>query len=232
MSLNLFSVGADYKQMLNKLAWWNFFVSLVCGYVLYTLFPVLQIHLDRFPTIPFHGVPLSSAVLLISTFIAFLGRSVKLHDRLSDLLGIRANFDVNHVLSPLAEAVGLKLSSSRIGRLRQERKKLMRNVFYRYVSSTEGQSKIDRHYIVMALDQWYWLWVSLQTSLLVGLSVIILLIGGRWLAALSGVIFVGILIIICRVLYSTAIECARTEIEEIVRSPDRVQEIIRHYYAL
>jgi hypothetical protein len=52
---------------------------------------------------------------------------------------------------------------------------LMNQVFYKYASSGEGSAKIDKHYIIMALDQWSWFWIFVEASVLLFITAIVVL---------------------------------------------------------
>jgi hypothetical protein len=85
---------------------------------------------------------------------AFIARTIRLHDRLSDLLWIRAIFDVHHILLPLAQESGFPVGKLKMKTLYAQRNALMGDAFYKFVSSTNP--KIDKHLIYEALDWWSW----------------------------------------------------------------------------
>ena len=123
------------------------------------------------------------ATVVIAFALAAVAYVAKLHDRVSDLFGIRARFDVNEILKPSALATGTPLSPSQIQKLRAKRLDLMGPVFYKFASS--GKPIIDPHYITMALTQWSWYWVVIELNVVVGLVAIALLFASQfvWLSA-------------------------------------------------
>ncbi len=105
-------------------------------------------------------IPHASAVnvsgLALALLVALASHIVQLHDRVSDVLGIRRRFDVNKILVPLAMLVGLKLTPDQIRIVRSKRDSLMREVFYRYASSGAENPLVDKHDIQHALAAWSW----------------------------------------------------------------------------
>lgn len=99
--------------------------------------------------------------LLPGAIVAFAARTIRLHDRISDTLGIRQRFDVHEIILPLAEQSGFPIGELSMDRLRAERRRLMGRIFYRYASSTDP--KINKHLIYQALDWWSWYWVIVES---------------------------------------------------------------------
>jgi hypothetical protein len=85
-----------------------------------------------------------------------------LHDRLSDLFGIRRRFDRNNILLPLVTMSGARLTPSQITSLVTHRTETMREVFYRYASSRQETPVVDKHDIERALDAWNWYWIFVE----------------------------------------------------------------------
>ena len=103
---------------------------------------------------------------VIALLVALFTRAVKLHDLVSDVLGIRRRFDCNYILFPLAALVGENLSSRQKEAATAARSNLMRQVFYRYASSRADSPLVDKHEIEYALDQWSWFWVCVEAIVL------------------------------------------------------------------
>jgi hypothetical protein len=83
-----------------------------------------------------HSASLNIAGLVIAFAVAIVAFVTQLHDRISDLFRIRANFDRDKILLPLAKLVGAKLTPQQIARIdNNARHRLMREVFYPYTSS-------------------------------------------------------------------------------------------------
>jgi len=93
---------------------------------------------------------------------AWISYSLRLHDRISDLFGIRARFDRNYILLPLAILTGSQLSAFQLNRMGANRDSLMRRVFYRYASTRAERPLVDRHDIEAAIEIWSWYWVLVE----------------------------------------------------------------------
>jgi hypothetical protein len=56
---------------------------------------------------------------------------------------------------------------------RSKRDSLMRDVFYRYASSTAEQPLVDKHDIQQALAAWSWFWVFLEAATFLVIAAVI-----------------------------------------------------------
>jgi len=92
--------------------------------------------------------------------VGAIARSIRLHDRISDVFRIRLRFDVDYLLLPLARDSGANVGALSMAKLRKERGRLMAKTFYKYASSTDPV--IDKHLIYQALDWWSWYWVLVE----------------------------------------------------------------------
>ncbi|MEX2167299.1 MAG: hypothetical protein WD852_09820 [Methyloceanibacter sp.] len=135
--------------------------------------------LQTFP----HANTLNIAGLGIAFGVAVFTFVFQLHDRISDLLGIRSRFDRDKILIPLAQKVGATLPERRMNEIKLQRQKLMREVFYRYASSRSTDPLVDRHDIEHALGRWAWFWVLVEASTFFATAAII--------AALFGSLQIG-----------------------------------------
>lgn len=169
MSLNPFATVKSYSEILTKIATWTFFVSLAVTVVLRLRWPLIDTALGMLsPKIPIAGVELPLGTLAPAFAMALISRVTKLHDRLSDVLGIRRRFDRQEILLPLAAMSGAMLTPAQLERIDAERNNLMGQVYYAYASSDPSKSKIDPHYVTMALDQWSWYWILLEALFIIG----------------------------------------------------------------
>lgn len=109
-----------------------------------------------------HSNALNICGLAIALAVALLTRAVRLHDRISDVLGIRKRFDRRQILFPLATLVGQSLTSPQRRALIAIQEDLMRDLFYRYASSRVDTPVVDKHEIENALDSWSWFWVWIE----------------------------------------------------------------------
>src|SRR5664279_4659483 len=111
MTLSPFSTISSYAAMLNKIATATFSVSVVAFGLLYWQVPAVSGFVPSWPVkIPETEVEVPLVVLVGALAFALFSRAIKLHDRLSDLFGIRDRFDVQAILLPMAAASGAALS--------------------------------------------------------------------------------------------------------------------------
>ena len=218
MSLNPFSTVSDYAGMLNKIATWTFFVSVGAVVFLRWRLPMIDATLGVFTLkIPVEGLHLPIGTVAPALVLALLSRVIKLHDRLSDLLGIRARFERQEILMPLALASGATLTTSQLAKIDMHRKDLMGNAFYAYASSNPAKSKIDPHYVIMALDQWSWYWVILEALFICGIVASVLFVGRDYRVAALAISVALIGVGVLQALRHTCRRYALDEIREILK---------------
>ena len=101
----------------------------------------------------------------------------------------------------------------------------MSKTFYQFASSTDP--KIDSHYVTMALNEWCWFWIMLDTGLLLlALGVIFLVLNWSWAhfwSVILGFLFFGFLLFLIML---QTINYTNNEISEILSDEDR-REIIK-----
>jgi hypothetical protein len=233
MSLNPFETVQNYSAMLNKIAVYTFCVALATVLLMRNQSQVVN---DALAAMSF-AIPLGSLTVPVGTLLpafgmAFMSRVFKLHDRLSDVLGIRRRFDRTEILLPLAAASGATLSIDQIESIAKERNNLMGKVFYKFASSDEKKTKIDSHYVAMALDQWSWYWVVLEAMFVVAAGgVILLVLGHRGMAVMAaGVVFAGMALL--EMIREFCAKYARDEIREILKVKGAPSEIRNAFNAL
>src|SRR6266487_2912905 len=128
MSLNPFATVGDYPAMLNKIAWWTFFTSLLATLLVRWRLPVIDAALEAVSfgvKVPVAGNMFSLGSLIPAFTMALVSRVSKLHDRLSDLLGIRKRFDRQEILLPMAAASGATLTPDQLQKIDAHRNNLM-----------------------------------------------------------------------------------------------------------
>jgi hypothetical protein len=168
--LPIFLSSKNYDEMLKKLAAFLFYETWIMTFLLRGIpsvdaafrsvesFGAIGTALS---TIPNHE-KLNLGGLAVALLIAGLSYAIQLHDRISDLFGIRRRFDRNYILLPLAVLVGAELSPRQLIALTRSRDNLMRTVFYPYVSSRNETPLVDKHEIERALDAWSWYWLLIE----------------------------------------------------------------------
>jgi hypothetical protein len=168
--LPMFATPTNYALVLQKLAGFAFWETYVITVFLRDIPQIgtafrsaesygnLGIIIGAFP----HSDALNISGLAIALAVALLTRAMRLHDRISDVLGIRKRFDRTHILLPLARLVGQNLTSPQRHALVTIQEDLMRDLFYRYASSRADTPLVDKHEIENALDSWSWFWVWVE----------------------------------------------------------------------
>jgi hypothetical protein len=159
---NPFATVSNYSEMLNKVAFFTFAGGVLVTLVLRRNVPEVEVLLAPFSvaaSVVGFSIPLGT--LAPGFGLALLARMFKLHDRISDVLGIRARFDVAEILLPLALH---SRAAANVEKIRSARKDLMSRTFYSFASSSPKADSIPAHYVTMALDQWSWYWVVLETA--------------------------------------------------------------------
>lgn len=163
--------------------------------------------------------------LIIALFVGLITYIAHFHDRISDVLKIRARFEIKHIFVPLAELVGHPLSKSEIDVISREQNRFMRRVFYKYTSSMSDKPLVDKHDIVQALDAWSWFWVGLEGVFYWAIiSVVAICLGSPPI----GLIAIGIaaafgFLMLAR--YPGLVRRARAQIEEIADNVPAATEV-------
>ena len=119
------STPRDYADVLRKLAACAFYETYL---ITFFLRDIPQIG-SAFRAVETYGslgsfieaIPLSPTLniagLVIAFGVAIVTFVTQLHDRISDLLSLRANFDRDEILVPLARLVGVKVTSHRVAEI-------------------------------------------------------------------------------------------------------------------
>lgn len=235
MSFNPFATVSDYPTMLNKIAWYTFAVTLVCTIILRNTITQIDAWLSLLTlSIPvMSGLSLPLGTVLPAILLAFLSRATKFHDRISDVLRIRQRFDVNYILLPLALVSGATCNTEKIFIIRRHRETMMYQVFYKYASSGPNKAQIDSHYITMALDQWSWYWIVLETNVwLVLTSLAISIFSNQLVIAFILILVTFAFLALLRVIISLCSDYALQQVEQITLDPARRAEIQKAFNAL
>jgi hypothetical protein len=167
-----FSTPTSYAQMLKKLSgfafWEMYFITFLLRGVpaIGNSFRSLESS-GSFSDL-FVGFPILTHINATGFAIALLGailsHAVLLHDRLSDALRIRHRFDQRYIIFPLANLVGVSLSTGQKERIALHRDGIMRSIFYQYASSRSDDPIVDKHDIQHALSAWAWFWVCVEAA--------------------------------------------------------------------
>jgi hypothetical protein len=222
MELNPFGAVAGYPRMLNKIGIWTFIVCLGATWLLRKQSAPLDNALANFDLpVTIQGVPIAIGYLIPALAIALPFRIFKMHDLISDAFGIRSNFDIREILIPMAGEAGVAVPFGKLKRIAEQRDDLMIDVFYRYASGTKGKAVIDEQMITMALDQWSWFWMLLETAAITLLCALALILFGKGgPAACLFMIFI-ILLLLMRLILPLCANYAHREVKAIVEDGGR-----------
>jgi hypothetical protein len=218
---------SDYSEMLRKLSTVAFLVTLASVSFLRSQVTAVDQFLGRFdvaPQIGVFSVPIPFGTLVLAGIVAVLTESTKLHDKISQLLGIRTVFDVRWILVPMALLSGATVDRNRFHRITADRKRLMNDVFYRYASSAK-KAVIDSHLVVQALTAWSWYWICVESLVILTVTAAVFALFGKWSAATLVLAVMLVMLLLMRVFRAEASNYAEAEVSEILADNDRRQAV-------
>jgi hypothetical protein len=226
---------SDYPEMLRKLSAAVFLVVVGCIWF-------LRIHvgavdrvfrsfdLDHEVTI-FGPLSIPFGTFIVAFVIAVISESIKLHDKISDLLRIRAVFDIRWILIPMALLSNTTIESKRFIRIMSDRQRLMREVFYKYASSSKD-AEIDRHLVTQALTAWSWYWVCIESNVIVLPTAALLAWFGQWLASTVTLTIAFLGHLLMKLFRAEANKYAEAEVSQILADEDRREAVKSVFDAL
>ncbi len=226
-----FDRPANYNEMLNKigaftflealaLTWFTGWASAAAASVLGSLNIPIKVFSIEFPFL----------YVLFAAVIALATRIPRLHDRLSDVFGIRQTFDVYRILIPLAGAVQIPVDKHFSDTLKLKRKHAMQRTFYRYASFEEP--KISKALVLGAIDTWTWYWILSELLVLIGVTAGLLLALNAFGPASFLLVLLFILTLVFLTVHRVCGANADHEIEEIISDPERVRELQNEFNKL
>ena len=221
----LFESIENYSKMIEKISKTVFMFSLLLLYCISCVnneFKEFMESISFEVTYEIFGVELNLALFYLPIIMGLLEHVFKIHDKVSDLLKIRKTYDKHVIINGLIKKTGASVSVKKCkGKLIS---KLMSKTFYEFASSTDP--KIDSHYITMALNEWCWFWIMLDTGLLLlAVSVIFLVLNWSWIHFWS--IILGCLIFgfVLFLIMLQTINYTNNEIHAILSDKDRCKII-------
>lgn len=217
--------------MLTRIAIVQFFVALALLFWLAHTIPEIKgvVEIGALE-IEVKNVKLKLGYVVGAAIFAFLSRMLKLHDRISDVLGIRRYFDVHVILLPLAAAVGVRLGAQGLRRVPSERRSLMYDVFYAYVG--RNTPAIDPHLIEAALDIWLYYWILLEAQVFLLAAAVTAITFGHFGVAVIVVAVALSIALLLHVLARQSRSAALNELEALVQDEARVASIRSRFNAL
>ena len=230
MPLTVFKTIDNYSAMLNKLATINFFVLVLLLYFLSEQSQDLKQILNKYSwEVSVLSFKIPFGYFLPCFGIALLGRIIKLHDRISDTFRIRQWYDWTFILKPMMDAVEAKTPKKIV---LKKRGSIMSKVFYKYASSRDPNSIVDRHLIEMVMDQLSWYWILLETIFYIFITTIILFYLGSH-DQIATLTYIGLaLIIFAKTVQLGSSKYTKQEVSMILESASRKREIKEEFDAL
>ena len=226
---------SDYSEMLRKLSVSVFIVTIVCVWLLRSHVAAADKLFDRLDLAPgmvllgYISIPVGT--FLVAVVVAFIFESVKLHDKISEIFNIRAMFDVRWILIPMALLSGAVVTSAQYDRITAERRRLMREVFYKYASSAKA-AQIDVHLIIQALTAWSWYWLCVEAIAIIIPTALLLAWFSQWTASTIMIALAMFLQLLMSVFRNEANKYAEAEVGEILADDARRQAVRSVFDAL
>ncbi|MCA9230963.1 MAG: hypothetical protein KDA57_09945 [Planctomycetales bacterium] len=227
MSLNPLAPVTNHDSKLSRIFWFTSVSSVVALWLLRENIEPIDMALktidDKLGAS--EKLPLSAGYLLPAVAVGVISRIFRVHDRISDLLGIRERFDVDVIIAELATRIGIDLANVSDDELVRLRGPIMGKAFYQFTGSKNPQ--IDEHLIHQALDWWSWLWVVLEASLvfaLTGLTLVSFGVYGLGIAMTFGPLAAAALTI--PIIWSQCRRYAIAQVAAILSNPDRASEVL------
>lgn len=222
----LFSNPKSYPEMLKKIAWTMFFfvfIGLIMLSSFWADFSDLMSRISLGLEYEQNNIKFYISYLYIPLVFALFENIFKLHDRISDLFGIRYRFDKNIIIHSFLKHLKMENKIDLVNR--KNRDTIMGDIFYKYAGYADP--KIDPHLIYMALGAWSWYWILIDTTLVsFFLGIIYLIFNWSWGAFF---IFGGVIIILYLISFflkhTQCVTYAKQEVESILEQSNAKIEI-------
>lgn len=166
MALSPLAPVTDYQSMLSRVFWFTSVAALCAVWLLRDCVPIIDSYLqaiDLMLRTPSGDVlPIPGGTLLPALVVGLSARVFRLHGHLAHWLGVRERFDIDVIISALAEKSGVDMPAVSDEQWLARRHQVMQQAFYRFANSRS--SEIDPHLIHQALDSWSWFWIGLEAA--------------------------------------------------------------------
>lgn len=233
--MGFFDRPDDYSKMLNRMAFITGILVFISSAFLTQALSEIGMTLPSPKAlanqeISVFGFKGSFWALAPAVLLAWIFRRVRIHDRVSDIFGIREAFDTHVILSRLAGEVGIPVDLKALRIFRQNRQDLMYKVFYPYVDAYSP--KISKHHVAEALDAWFGYWIAIEAAVVIIFFGIIFLILKSFLFSALFLMIALICILITLRYFKTCAPLAEQEITAMVNHSDWPQwkkDIIVHF---
>lgn len=221
----LFSTPKNYSEMIEKISKSVFAISFFTLYILSCAnsdFDELLLSLSFGTKYDMFGLTINLSIIYIPLIMGLAEHIFKIHDRLSDILRIRKRYDRKYIAYEILKSAGYKVD--KLNCSDNVIATITKKTFYEYASSTSP--KIDVHYIHLALNEWCWYWITLDTvALIIVICFIFLVAKFSWLNLLLAVwifVFISLIMYLMRV---TIRSYTKNEIQVIISDTERMQDI-------
>lgn len=220
-----FESPENYNKMIEKISKSVFAISLLILYFISCINDEFKMFFEKISFGAIYKIgdlELNLALFYLPIAMGILEHVFKVHDKVSTLLGIRANYDKHIIMSEVCTRLELDVQLKKYNK--KDVKNMMSQVFYKYVSSTNP--KIDSHYVTMVLNEWCWFWIMLDTKILLSIvGIVFLVFNWSWLNLLMVVIcYILLTTFLVLILFQT-ISYTKKEIDVILSDNKRMNEI-------
>jgi uncharacterized membrane protein len=219
-----FDRPTNYGEMLNKIGFFTFLTGVALALAVSNFSPAVKGVLGSSHTeVELLSIKIPLGYVIPAALFALIARIVRLHDRISDLFGIREKFDLRRILVPLCQKLGVRVDEPLISEFRARRGPVMGRFFYRYASFEDPQ--ISKALVLGAIDLWTWYWILLEMICLLMISAVVLsFVGVPWFAAtMYAATIAGILLFLTYDRFCG--KRAEEQVEEILSDPARAAAI-------
>lgn len=220
-----FETPENYNKMIEKISKSVFAISLLMLYFISCINDEFKMFFEKISFGAIYKIgdlELNLALFYLPIVMGVLEHLFKVHDKVASLLRIRENYDKYIIMSEICKRLKLEVKLDNYSK--NDVKRIMSQVFYKYVSSTNPE--IDSHYVTMTLNEWCWFWIMLDTKILLFIvGIVFLVFNWSWLNLL--------LVVVCYILLATflvlilfqTISYTKKEIDVILSDTKRMNEI-------
>jgi hypothetical protein len=128
--------------------------------------------------------------------------------------------------------VGSDVDDDKRIKISQQRKELMRAIFYKYASSTAEHPVVDRHDIEHALGAWRCFWVFVEAIIYFSIAAVISWTLGSWSLEYGFLIVVAVATILAALQRARLPSYARPQIQAIAADATAAYAVKRRFDAL
>lgn len=221
----LFGIPHNYMEMVEKISKCVYTTSLFLLFMLSYINKEFGEFLNKISfgaEINLGGVSFCMALFYLPLLIGISEHIFQVHDKISNVLGIRKAYDKNVIAYNIIERLGLKKPSYDFDSKKVD--KILTVAFYKYASSTRPE--IDSHLILLTLNGWCWFWVILDlAALLFAVGSIFLCLQWSIVNLISlELAIVSLILMLCLIL-KQIIPLTKQELSEIFSDIKRIETI-------